>query len=310
MPRSTLPLGVVAAALSNDLRAAPARARAAGFAGLQFDAYSSVLNIPDLSGSGRREFARLLAAQDQRLVGLRWDAGPKGLGPGADVDQALARLERVMEAAAGLASPLVSVELGPLPEPPAAPKPKPKVTREQAGLILLPEGLGGGGAGAAGSATPQAAAGPAPDPAFVSHVDGALAELCRRADRYSVIVALRSELASFAALERALRQVNCPWFGVDLDPVAVLRDPWDADEVFSRLGGFICHVRGRDAIRGADRRTKPAPVGSGSTDWGHLLSNLDEAGYAGWITVDPIELTDRATAATQAREYLAKLLPR
>jgi sugar phosphate isomerase/epimerase len=309
MASTKLPLGVVAAALSSDPRAAPALSRTAGFSGLQFDAYSAALDIPDLSASGKREFRRLLSSQDQRLVGLRWDAGPRGLGPGADVDRALARVERVMEAAAGLASPLVSVELGPLPEPAEAPKPKPKVTREQAGLILLPTGFGGEG-GAAAPATPQAAtpgARAAPDPAFVSQVDGALAELCRRADRYSVTLALRSELASLAALERALRQVNCPWFGIDLDPVAVLRDAWDVDEVFSRLGQLIRHVRGRDAVRGADRRTKPAPVGSGNTDWEKLLSNLDEAGYAGWITVDPIELTDRAGAATQARERLAKL---
>ena len=306
MAKTTLSLGVVAAALSNDPRTAPARARSAGFSGLQFDAYSSGLNIPDLSASGRREFRHLLSAQDQRLVGLRWDSGPKGLGPGADVDQALARLERVMDAAAGLAAPLVSVELGPLPEPPAAPKPAPKVTREQAGLILLPTGLdGGAGAGQSPETQPTA---PPPDPAFVSQVDGALAELCRRADRYNVVVALRSELASFSALERALRQVNCPWFGIDLDPVAVLRDAWDSDEVFSRLGGLVRHVRGRDAVRGADRRTKPAPVGKGSTDWEHLLSNLDAAGYPGWLSVDPIELTDRASAALQAREVLSKLI--
>ena len=304
MASTKLPLGVVAAALSSDPRSAPALSRAAGFSGLQFDAYSSALDIPDLSASGKREFRRLLSSQDQRLVGLRWDAGPRGLGPGADVDRALARLERVMEAAAGLAAPLVCVELGTLPEPAEAPKPKPAVTREQAGLILLPTGFEQNSAPKAPEPAPAPSA---QDLAFMSQVDGALAELCRRADRYSVTLALRSELASLAALERALRQVNCPWFGVDLDPVAVLRDAWDADEVFSRLGNLIRHVRGRDALRGADRRTKPAPVGSGNTDWEQFLSNLDEAGYAGWITVDPIELTDRAGAAAQGRERLAKL---
>src|SRR5688572_24127236 len=133
MPKTTLPLGVVAAALSNDPRTAPARARSAGFSGLQFEAYSNALDIPDLSVSGRREFLRLLSAQDQQLVGLRWEPGPKGLGPGADVDQAISRLDRVMEAAAGLAAPLVCVDLGPLPEPAAAPQPKPAVTQGQAG---------------------------------------------------------------------------------------------------------------------------------------------------------------------------------
>jgi sugar phosphate isomerase/epimerase len=124
------------------------------------------------------------------------------------------------------------------------------------------------------------------------------------------MVAFRSDLSSFAALDRALRRADCPWFGVDLDPVAVLRDAWDVDEVFSRLGGQVRHVLGRDATRGADRRTKPAVVGKGGTDWPKLLSNLDEAGYSGWITVAPIELTDRQSGATQAREHLAKLIAR
>src|SRR5438105_2628800 len=300
MPTDTKKLAVVAAALSNDPRVAPARSRELGFDGLLFDAYSSALNVPDLSGRGRKEFRQMLSARDQQLVGLRWDTGPKGLAPGADVDQAIARLDRVMEAAAGLASPLVCVDLGALPEPPRQPKPKPQVTQKQAGLILLP------GAGDIGKpdAAPSEAPTPPPDPAFVSQVDGALAELGRRADRYSVVLAFRSELSSLAALDRALRQSGCPWFGVDLDPVSVLRDEWDLDQTFSQLGHLIRHARARDATRGADRRTRPAAVGKGDTDWGHLLSNLDAAGYVGWITIDPLELPDRLAAAAAARKYL------
>jgi sugar phosphate isomerase/epimerase len=304
MPTKTVSLAVVAAALSQDPRAVPTRARAAGFTGIQFDAYSAALDLPELSVSGRREFLRLLTSQDQQLVGLRWDAGPRGLRPGADVDQILAKLERVMEAAAGLQAPLACVDLGPLPEPPPEAKPKPKVTQEQAGLILLPS------TSDIQTARESESAGPAAKPvdaSFASQVDGALAELGRRADRYNAMVAFRSDLASFAALERVLRQADCPWFGIDLDPVALLRDAWETDEVFSRLGGLIRHVLGRDATGGADRRTKPAVVGQGDTNWEQLLSDLDAAGYSGWITVDPIELSDRVTAASQAREKLAKL---
>ena len=305
MPKHSLSLGVVAAALAPDARSAPSRARAAGFSGLQFEAYGAGLDIPELSASGRREFLRVLSSQDQRLVGLRWEAGPAGIGPGADADRVLARLERVMESAAGLAAPLVCVDVGPLPEPPPGERPKPRVTQAQAGLILLPTGFGEDkerDAREAADVKPQGA-----DPAFVSQVDSVLAELGRRADRYGATVALRSDLSSLSSLARTLRRADCPWFGVDLDPVSILRDPWDVDEVFSRLGPLVRHVRGRDATRGADRRTKPAVVGRGNTDWERLLSNLDEAGYSGWVTVDPIELTDRAGAAAQARELLSKL---
>lgn len=301
MPTDNLRLAVVAAALSDDPRATPTLARAAGYSGLLFDAYSSSLNIPDLSGSGRREFRQLLSSQDQQLVGLRWDAGPKGLGIGADVDQVLARLNAVMEAAAGMLSPLVCVDLGMLPEPPPTAKPKPKVTPELAGLILLPTAAD---VQAAREAEARRPAQRPVDPAFESQVDGALSELGRRADRYSVTVAIRTELASFAALERALRQAHCPWFGVDLDPVSILRDEWDADEVFSRLGSEIRHARARDAIVGSDRRTKPTVVGQGSVDWDQLLSNLQGTGYVSWITVDPSDLLDRPAAIAAARKHL------
>jgi sugar phosphate isomerase/epimerase len=128
-------------------------------------------------------------------------------------------------------------------------------------------------------------------------VDGALCELGRRADRHGVMIALRSELAGFAALDRAMKLAACPWFGVDLDPVAMLIDEWSADEIFSRIGGSIRHVRGRDAIVGADRRTKAAAMGSGSVDWRRLLGGLEGAGYRGWITIDPVDLPNRGTAA-------------
>lgn len=300
MASESIRLGVVAPALTGEPRQAPELARLAGFSGLQFDATSAALDLTALSGSGRREFLRLLSARGQQLVGLREELGVRGLAPGADVDRQLSRLDRVMEAAAGLAAPLVCVDLGPLPAIPAAAAPKPNVSQAQAGLILLPE--------SAGAPQPEPAPKPpAPDPGFVAQIGAALAELGRRADRYSVVLAFRSELASLASIEQVVRQANCPWFGVDLDPVAVLRDEWDLDAVFSSLGPLIRHVRGRDAVAGADRRTRPAVVGSGSTAWPALLSNLDETGYRGWITLDPLDLTDRPSAARAGLKYLRSI---
>lgn len=303
MNTEKIQLAVVAEALAGDLREAVRLSRVGGFAGVQVDAYGPV-NLPDLSVSGRRDLKHLLAVHEQSLVALRVDIGAKGFSTGADVDRVLARLEKAMELAAGLGTRLVSVDIGPLPTPPRQSKPRPAITPKQAGLILLPSDL---------------IASPAPestnlenipanvDPVLAAQVDGALLELGKRADRYGVVVAFRSELASFAALERALKAADCPWFGVDLDPVAVLHDEWDLDEVFSRLGVLIRNVRARDALRGADRRTRPTPIGQGSVDWRELLADLDQAGYRGWITVDPMELPNRAMAATAGREYLTQV---
>jgi sugar phosphate isomerase/epimerase len=293
--------GIVASSLTTDPREAPRLARLGGFEGLLFDAYAPSLSIPELSVTGRREFRHVLAAQDRQLIGLRCDLGPKGFGPGADADRALSRLERAMDAAAGLQAPLVTVDLGPLPRPPAEPKaPKPAVTREMAGLLILPPGASAAPADPEPPVQPRSPA----DESFESQLDAVLADLGGRADRYGVVLAFRSELAPLASLERALRRSGCPWFGVDLDPVSLLRDEWPADEAFSRLGSLVRHVRARDAIRGTGQRTTPAVIGAGSTNWAELLSNLDAAGYHGWITLDPTEHADRATAAAVGLKHL------
>jgi sugar phosphate isomerase/epimerase len=290
-------ISVTASALTSDARAAPRLARQAGFGGLVFDAYSAALNLPELSSSGRREFRRLLSAEAQPLVAVQCDLGAKGFGPGADVERELSHLDRAMEVAAELGAGCVCVELGPLPPAPIRAKPKPAVTREQAGLIILP----------APAPAPEQPTAPPPDPSVVSQVNTALSELCARADRYRMTVALSSSLSSFVSLQHAMTGVACPWFGVDLDPVAILRDEWDSDEVFSVLGPLIRHVRARDAVVGADRRTRPAVVGRGSVEWSRLVASLDESGYRGSVTMDPTELPDRAAAALAGREFLGRL---
>jgi sugar phosphate isomerase/epimerase len=234
------------------------------------------------------------------LVGLQGDLGAKGFGPGADADRVIDRMDRAMETAAALVAPLLCIDLGPLAEPVRQRASKPAITPEQAGLLIVPT--------AAPPVTPSAPATPADD-ALLNSVNSALIEVGSRADRYGVTVAFRSSLASFAALETAITAARCPWFGVDLDPVAMLRDDWDADQVFSQLGSLIRHVRACDAVRGADRRTKPAVIGEGSVEWEALLARLDQAGFNGWITIDPVELTDRAGAARRGLEMLRKRGP-
>ena len=232
-------------------------------------------------------------------MALRVDLGSKGLAPGADVDRLLARLTSVMETARALVvPPLICIDLGPLPEPAVVPKPLSKVTAEQAGLLIIPE-----------PKAPPAPlpAGPAPDPIAVAHVDGALRELGTLADRIGATLAFRSDLASFAAIDRALTVAGCPWFGVDFDPVATLGDAWSPEETLSRLGPQFRGIRARDAIRGADRRTKPAVIGHGSVDWKRLLSDLDAAGHRGWLTIDSLDLPDRFAATIAGAGYLRDL---
>src|SRR5688572_22082139 len=210
-----LKLAVVIAAFGPDVRQAVPRARAAGFGGVQLEVYSPALNLRELSQSGRRELGHVLSSGDQELASLAVGCGPKGLSPGADIDRVIDRLDGAMEAAAGMGTLLVCADLGPLPEPARVAGPvKPRIDPREAGVIIIPTA----------SVEPAAPSDPGrpADAAFESSLDAALAELGRRADRYSVLLAFRSDLASFAALERALRAAGCPWFGIDLDPVSVL----------------------------------------------------------------------------------------
>src|ERR1019366_9155650 len=303
MPGKDRKFAVVASALGADLRQAPTRALKAGFPGLLFDRFSSELNVADLSATGRREFRHVLSSQDRELVGFRVDLGAKGFGPGGDVDQLLWQLEKILESTAGLTAPLLCIELGPLPEPAKENKPRAKITTDQAGLILLPTFA----AAPAPDVTDLNSVPSTVDPVFIAQVDGALAELGIFADRYNVTVAFRCELASFAALERALAAARCPWFGIDLDPVAILRDAWEMRELFSRMGPLVRHVRAHDALTGADRRTKPMVIGKGNVEWEQLFSDLEAADYHGWITVDPMELPDRLAAAGAGLKHLNNL---
>jgi sugar phosphate isomerase/epimerase len=299
MPVRALQIAVYAPAVAADLRDAPRAARQLGFGGLQVPLAWAGTDLSKLSGTGVRDVRHLLAAHEQPLVAIAVDVGNKGLAPGSDVDRVLARIEAGMQAARGLAAGVVTVDLGPLPQPAREEKPTPTVSAEMAGLILLPPSI------AVPPAPPPVRA-EATDSAFFTQIDSAMIELGHRADRMSVAIAFRTELSSLAALERALRAADCPWFGVDLDPVALLRDEWEADEAFSRLGPLIRHVRVRDAVGGAGGRTRPAAVGGGDTVWPELLARLDDAGYHGALTVDPTELSDRAAAASRAVETLRK----
>lgn len=299
MSETKLKLAIPARILDEDLRVAAQRSRQLDVQGIEFAAYSPSHRLPDLSATGRREFRHLLAAQQRELAAVHVDCGPKGLGPGADVDRVLNGVDRALEAARALGASVLTLEVGPLPEPARPTQPKPKVTQEMAGLIILPT--------FAPKEDGPAQPAQEPDPGQTAQVDDALRELGRRADRYGVPVAFHSDLSSHAAIERALHTAGCPWFGLDLDPAATLRDDWEMDEILSRLGTMVRHVRARDAIKGTHRRTRPAVIGQGNVNWPEILTLLDDAGYHGWLTIDPIDLPDRFTAAAAGIDHLRKI---
>lgn len=302
-------IGIIAFALSPDPREAVRMAKRGGFAGVEFDvslpgvgAGAGGMWLQELDRSGQRELVRVLAAVDVKLLSLGTSAGRSGFSVGADVDRALGHLDKSLKVAAdlgrtsGAALPLC-VDIGPLPPPPVVVAPPPKaVDTSLLGRLIMPE--------------PSLPVGPVlpevpPDVAFESQLDAAMRALGRMADRYSVRVALRSELGSLPSLHRAMSAAECPMFALELDPVAVLREPkWTMETCLREFAGRVGHVRARDGLRGSGGRTQSAAIGRGHTNWSELIRLLDDANFEGAIVVDPMEHRDRARAGAEALEYL------
>jgi sugar phosphate isomerase/epimerase len=289
------------ASLSTDLREALQSARRMGFAGAQLPLKSPGLVLPELARTGQRELMRRVGEVGLKLSSLTTSAGRAGLMPSADVDRAIAHLEGAVRCAADLGRVVLCVDLGPLPAAPVEPTPVPKpVDPGLLGVLLLPE--------APPTPAKPAVVPPPPDPAW-SEVTAALVELGRRADRYGALVAFRSSLASLAAVHHLLATTRCPLFGLDYDPVAVLQDDWDADRVLAAFAGRIWHLRARDGRRGHGGRTQPTVLGEGDTRLPELLRGLDAAGFSGPKVVDPVDLTDRPSAAATGLEVLRAAEP-
>jgi sugar phosphate isomerase/epimerase len=242
----------------------------------------------------------VFSAQNQRPLTLRAETGPDGLGPKADVDRVLVRADGVLRAAAALGIGTVCLDLGRLPPAPKKVKPKPSVTPAMAGFLILPEPV-------AAEPEPEPAAVKI-DPAVVGHWQRAMAALGEIADRYGVMLALAGSLSPLASLAAVLRDVPCPWFGVDFDTSALLRDEWTPDELFDSVGPLIRHVRARDAVAGEGGRSKPALLGRGDVQWRTTLELLDAAGYHAAMTIDPTDLPDPAAAAVAGLKQLKAVM--
>jgi sugar phosphate isomerase/epimerase len=286
-------ISVLARAFAGDLRTSLRSAASVGFTGVVLDSISPAITLHELSQSGRRELLHVVSSCNLSLTAVQAKLPGDGFAPRADVEASLAHATRALQAAADLKCSLLLLELGALP--PAAidvePAPQP-VDPGLLGLLVLPSKKD-----VESIASKPAAAPVRRDEAFEQSCDAALAELGQRADRFGVVVALRASLSSFASIDRAVRASRCPWFGVDLDPLAILADDEPMDAVLARVGPHVRHVRLRDGTRGLGNRVGPTLIGEGKLPFPQLLSLLDDASFNGPLTLDPSDLPNPAIAA-------------
>lgn len=288
----------VASSLSPDLRQSALAARTLGLDGVLVDVADPGSAIVHLSDTGQREVRQIFASRNLVLAGLDVALPARAFRPESDIDQVLSFCRSALNACRGLGATVLCLDVGQLPVPPAPPAPKPpRISPEQAGLIIIPSPADIKPSEAPVQQLPQR------QPEFEASTESAMRELCAHADRLGVVLALRSQLSSLESLAAILHRLDCPWFGVDLDPVGILKDDWLLDDVFDRLGTLIRHVRGRDAIGGTQRRTQPALIGRGDTNWPALLANLQAADYRGGICLDPRSTPDSAAAIRHALDY-------
>jgi sugar phosphate isomerase/epimerase len=290
--------GVTLDSLGDDIRRSADAARAIGFSGVVAPLRSSAVDLTQLSKSGAREFLQLFSSRGLRLTAIQHDLPPTGMRPGGDLDRQIDHFSKAIAAAAALNRAMILCDVGALPPSSAEPVVRKAITPGLAGAIIIPEAM-------PATSKPEVVPVHKQQPEFEASVSAALMEVARHADREGVTVAFRSSLASFASLYNSLNRAKCPWFGVDLDPISMLADDWPADEIFSRLGSQIQHVRGRDGLRG-ENRVQPAPIGKGSVDWPAILANLDAAGYGGFISVQSSDLPNRASAAAAGLQHLIR----
>ena len=288
-------IGVRTASLGDDIRQVAPLAQRLGYQGVQLDIVSTQLDLTALSISGQREMRHILAGHDLGLLSLRMQLPPEGLINDAFHDRLLWSFEKAIAAAVGLSAGVLCIDMGRLPvfaEPRPAKKP---IAAQQAGSIILP-----GQEFLAPDPTEPSNPSDRADPAEWHAIDSLLREIGQQADRTGTIVAWSTELSSFVSLKRAIESAACSWFGVDLDPVSILRDHWQLPRIIASVGPLVRHLRARDGIKGSPGRTQPAPLGQGTTNWRELLALLDEGGYSGAAIVDTVDLPDRVEQARRA----------
>lgn len=287
-------MSVRAVCLQEDVRTALPVAKRLGYRGVQLDMVIGELSLQQLDGSGRREVRHLASSHDLEIESVRAEVPPGALSTPTDHDRLLWLVRQALEVASGIGTHCLCVDIGRLPR--VRQEKQATAPVRDPGLIIIPS-----------PRDQEIGHEPAIEPAELAlwdGVDAVMREIGALADRIGMVVAFSAELSTFASLERMLR-VQCPWFGVDLDPVSVLREKDDVEPVLDLVGPLVRHVRARDAVRGSGGRTQAAEIGRGSTNWAEFISLLDSGSFGGWFTVDTVDLPARASAAQRAAGVLA-----
>lgn len=116
----------------------------------------------------------------------------------------------------------------------------------------------------------------------LSGVNEALAELADRADRLKTILALRPAMDDPVRFAALIREINCPFLQIGVDPAAMTMAGADPFKLLTALPDRVMRAYLRDGLAGApDRPGQETRLGEGEVDLVGFKLLLDASGYQG-----------------------------
>ncbi len=135
-----------------------------------------------------------------------------------------------------------------------------------------------------------------------------LSDLARHGNQVGATLAITPSRDSPQALAELISAIKTGPLGIDFDPAVCIMSGHNPAETFRLLHQYVIHFTARDAVRDVDAGGVETALGRGEVEWIELLPLLDEAQYAGWVTVNRTQGEDRAGDAARAIQFLNNVL--
>ena len=113
-----------------------------------------------------------------------------------------------------------------------------------------------------------------------------IASLAERGMKLGVQLAAQISCDDLAQVADFIAQLPEGTLFLDLHPPQIMAEGHSPQKFVGELGGHVAHVYAVDAVRDLSAgRNREVELGRGSTDFPAILGQLEEFGYAGWVTI-------------------------
>jgi len=137
---------------------------------------------------------------------------------------------------------------------------------------------------------------------------GVLNDLAQHANYAGSIPSLIPAGDSPERLAELVNKVKSGPLGICLDPSVAVIAGQSPPAVLRALLTTVNHVLIRDAVRDIDGTVTEVPVGRGEVSWDELLSVLNEAEFAGWMTITRTQGDDKVGDMARAVRFVHNVL--